>query len=55
VFGRVAAEWMRNAVGGTVLTLQKKKTPGIEAVRFTAGKRRRATKYRATSGGVATD
>ena len=53
VLGRVAAEWMRNAAGGTVLTLQAD-TPGIVAVRFNAVKRRLATKCRTAHGGVAT-
>ncbi len=48
VFGRVAAEWMRNAAGGTVLNLQADML-GSAAVRFNAVKRRRATKYRTTS------
>ncbi len=45
---------LRNAAGGTVLTLRAN-TPDIVAVRFTAGKRRRATKCRTAHGGVATD
>ncbi len=40
---------MRNAAGGTVLTLQAD-TPGIAAVRFTAGKRR--TTKRSTASGT---
>jgi hypothetical protein len=43
---------MRNAAGGTVLTLQVD-TPGIAAVRFTAGKRRRAMKRSTASGAPA--